>query len=177
VTCFTGPGGYLVDILFQNSQRTTDVSVCGTPQAQLDQAAADTVELSAADAIVSFEACQDDGGVRGLVFTTQLGRQLSCGTTGGQCTRFSSRSVYPLRGLLARCDTAAASRAGHSHAGPAKRPHYAASAAQPGDSAAQAWANGFTRVLSITSACWVPELPARAGGEVDERTGAAFNRV
>lgn len=169
VTCFLGPSGYLVDVVYLNSARGTEVALCNAPQPQLEAASADSVEISAADAIVALRACQDSGGVRGLVFTTQLGEQLSCGAPGGHhCVPFSSRSVYPLRGLLAACGPAGRQHGSHA-AHP--RPHYEAAAPLPGEAAAQQpWENDFTRVLSITSACWVPQLPPLMAGASRART-------
>lgn len=93
----------MIDIIYRNSMRTTDTSVCNAPEQQLRQATPEVLEVGSADAVVSFKACQDKTGVRGLVFYTLTGRTLSCGDTDGHCQAFSSRSIYPLHGLWASC--------------------------------------------------------------------------
>jgi hypothetical protein len=177
VTCFIGPGGYLADVRYRNSLRTTDVSLCNAPQQQLARAARPLVlEISAADAFVRVKACQDSYGVRGLLFVTQLGAQLSCGALEGHCVPFSSRSVYPLRGLLAACDTPGGDRPGYgaAAAAPQQQPYAAYQQPHPTDGGGhwgaaargeQRWHPMLTRVLTINSACWVPqEQPLSTGG-------------
>lgn len=136
VFCFIDSWGYLADVQFSNTIRTTPVSLCGTPQGwQLQHMQQQVLELSAADSFVYFRACGDSGGLRELVFHTALGAELGCGSPGsGGCRFFSSRSTYPLRGFQATCvDTTPK----HRHEG-----------------------MSLTRVSSITGACWSPQRQA-----------------
>jgi hypothetical protein len=131
--------------------RNTPVSACGTQQWQLESAQLQTIQLSGSDSILRFRACGDPGGLRGLVFRTSLGAELSCGSPQGSssCRSFSSRSTYPLRGFSATCENLNPGQ--HKHRGQGL----------------------VTRVSSIKAACWTPARQTAAQGEQGGAQGSA----
>lgn len=139
VLCFIDSQDYIAEVQYSNTQRNTPVSLCNTPESQLQGMQQQLVELGTSDWIVAFDACQGSSGLRGLVFFTALGLRLSCGSKGGSCSGFSSRSTYPLRGFEGSC---AAVHSRKKHQG-----------------------TGLTRVASITAACWTPERQRVSRGE------------
>jgi hypothetical protein len=105
VLCYIDSLGYLADVQYSNTMRNTPVSACGSQQWQLESVQLQTIQLSGSDSILRFRACGDTGGLRGLVFRTSLGAEMSCGSPEGSisCRSFSSCSTYPLRGFSATC--------------------------------------------------------------------------
>jgi hypothetical protein len=143
VLCYIDSSGYLADVQYSNTMRNTPVSACGTQQWQLESSQLQSIQLSGSDSILRFRACGDAGGLRGLVFRTSLGAELSCGSPQGSssCRSFSSRSTYPLRGFSATCANL-----------------------NPGQHTLRN--QGLvTRVSSIKAACWTPARQTAAQGE------------
>jgi hypothetical protein len=144
VSCYTDENGYISDMQFSNTLRTTPVSLCGTPDWQLQDTQLQILELSASDTILRLKACTDSDGLRGLLFMTALGAELSCGTITSSCSVFSSRSNYPLRGFQGSCQSMGPS--GWQLRGWSKQPS--------------------TRVTSVTGASWVYQQTASRQGKM-----------
>lgn len=132
IVCYMDDWNYVAEVQLINSERVTPAYICGSQQLQLQRAQAEVLEPSASDHFVWFQACTDMEGLRGMVFRTALGAELSCGVSGSNCRRFTSRSTYPLRGFQGTCD-----RLNHGH-----------------QHALDSSSSSRTRVTSITAACW-----------------------
>jgi hypothetical protein len=159
VMCYVDNQGYLADVHLSNTLRTTPVSLCGTPEWQLQDTQLQIIQISASDSFLRFRACTDSGGLRGLVFKTALDAELSCGTVTSSCRVFSSRSTYPLRGLSGTCQSMGSLRAQPHKQQQQQRPHH-----QQQQQQQRRWGPGVTRVTNITAACWTPQRSASQSG-------------
>jgi hypothetical protein len=155
--CYIDSHGYLADVHFSNTLRTTPVSLCSTPERQLQDTQLQIVQISGSDSFLRFKSCTDSRGLRGLVFKTALNAELTCGTVTSSCRVFSSRSNYPLRGLQGICQNTGSLRPQPHKQQQQQRSHHQ-------QQQQHSWGPGANRVTNITAACWTPQRSASQSG-------------